>query len=68
MSVQVPGARDSVPPPRTGIWTAGEHEQVLAQACQAIDTAEASAALRANMAQPAMPGGTNRIGARREFD
>ena len=63
MSAQVPGATDSVSPPRTGIWTAGEHDQVLAQARQAIDADEASAALRASMARPAMPGGINRIGA-----
>lgn len=66
MNAQVPGATDAVSPLGTSIWTAGEHEQLLAQACQAINADEASAALRASMERPAMPGGINRVGARRD--
>lgn len=57
---------DSAPSLPPGIWSSGEHESMLAQAFQAIDVEESSAAQRASVARPAMPGGTNRIGARRD--
>lgn len=66
MSAQEPGAIDSAPSLPPGIWSSGEHESMLAQAFQAIDVEESSAAQRASVARPAMPGGTNRIGARRD--
>ncbi|PKB13783.1 HNH/ENDO VII superfamily nuclease [Janthinobacterium sp. 64] len=57
---------DSAPSLPPGIWSSGEHESMLAQAFQAIDVEESSAAQRASVARPAIPGGTNRIGARRD--